>query len=83
MFLISKSQNEIVEKILQECSMYLYSGKKNHVTFRKQKGDILRCDNDNHLFETKEIRYGKALIITYFCSTCGSCYGEVFPPRGC
>ncbi len=76
-----KSQNEIIERILKECSIYLYSGKKDVVTFALHAGSILRCNGDRHTLETKERRYGNALIITKFCSVCGSCYGEVIPPR--
>lgn len=81
MSLVSKSQNEIIDRVLEECSIYLYSGKKDIVTFAVIAGSILRCNDDRHTLETKERRYGNALIITKLCSACGSCYGEVMPPR--
>lgn len=78
---VSELQNKKINRILQECGMYLYSGKKDIATFGIQAGSILRCNRDRHVFETKENRYGNALIITNYCSVCGSCYGEVMPPR--
>ncbi len=81
MSLVSKLQNKIINKILEECTIYLYSGKKEIVTFGIMVGSTLRCNDDAHTFETKENRYGNALIITQFCLVCGSCYGEVIPPR--
>lgn len=81
MSVVPESQNQSIERVLHKCSEYLYSGKKEHATFRVESEEFLRCSND-HLFENKERKHGNALIITSFCSKCGSCYGEVFPPRG-
>ena len=81
MSLVSELQNRIIGRVLEECSIYLYSGKKEIATFAVIAGSILRCNDDAHTFETKENRYGNALIITKFCLVCGSCYGEVMPPH--
>jgi hypothetical protein len=79
MSLVSKLQNKIIGRILEECTIYLYSGKKEIATFAVIAGSILRCNDDAHTFETKENHYDNDLIIIKFCLTCGSCYGEVMP----
>ncbi|MBL7015242.1 MAG: hypothetical protein ISR79_02630 [Nitrosopumilus sp.] len=81
MSLSLSSKNTTINQVVHECAIYLYSGKKDIVTFGITTGNVLRCNNDKHIFETKERRYGNALIITTFCLVCSSCYGEVIPPR--
>ncbi len=63
MSLASESKNEIIERVLHQCSKILYSDDREHTLIALHAGNLLRCNNDQHCFDTKYDHKPKVTIM--------------------
>ena len=79
--MINSLANQNMDRLVEDMARYLYSQPATHNMMAVESEN--KCDSFfKHQFKFKENRYGDALFIVRYCTSCGSCYGEVFPPRG-